>query len=226
VVVLTGRGDRAFIAGGDIGHMAGLEPSEGERWVYRGQRVLRRLERLPQVTIAAINGFALGGGLEVALACDLRMAADTARLGVPEVTVGLIPGWGGTQRLARLVGWGTAKDLVFTGRIVTAEEALHLGLVNRVVPGPEPSFSTTANLRLGRRSGLSRPGLPGGFHPVQMLLELADALPDREVPLFAAFPCPVRGLLDEVSGHVLTWIPSGSARARRSATRRRGRSSG
>lgn len=135
VVVLTGRGDRAFIAGGDIGHMARLTPSEGERWVYRGQRLLRRLERLPQVTIAAINGFALGGGLEVALACDLRVAAETARLGVPEVTVGLIPGWGGTQRLARLVGRGVAKDLVFTGRVVTAEEALRLGLVNRVAPG-------------------------------------------------------------------------------------------
>lgn len=137
VVIVTGRGDRAFVAGGDIVHMAGLGPTDGERWVYRGQRVLRRLERLPQVTIAAINGFALGGGLEVALACDLRVAADTAQLGVPEVTVGLIPGWGGTQRLARLLGPGLAKDLVFTGRRVGAEEALRIGLVNRVVTGPD-----------------------------------------------------------------------------------------
>jgi enoyl-CoA hydratase len=137
VVIVTGRGDRAFVAGGDIDYMAGLGPVEGERWVYRGQRVLRRLERLSQVTVAALNGFALGGGLEIALACDLRVAADTAVLGVPEVTVGLIPGWGGTQRLARLLGPGLAKDLVFTGRRVSAAEALAIGLVSRVVPAPD-----------------------------------------------------------------------------------------
>lgn len=134
VVVLASRCPRAFIAGGDIAHMAGLDLAGGERWVRRGQRVLTRLERLPQVTIAAINGYALGGGLEVALACDLRVSAEGAELGVPEVTVGLIPGWGGTQRLARLVGRGVAKDLVFTGRRVGADEALRMGLVNRVVP--------------------------------------------------------------------------------------------
>jgi enoyl-CoA hydratase len=133
VVVLTGAG-RAFVGGGDIAHMAALDPPAGERFVYRGQALLRRLERLPKVTVAAINGFALGGGLEIALACDLRVAAATARLGLPEVTVGLIPGWGGTQRLARLVGRGVAKDLVLTGRQVDAAEALALGAVNRVVP--------------------------------------------------------------------------------------------
>jgi enoyl-CoA hydratase len=133
VVVLTGAG-RAFVGGGDIAHMGALTPDEGERFVYRGQALLRRLERLRQVSIAAVNGWALGGGLEIALACDLRIAAETAELGVPEVSVGLIPGWGGTQRLVRLLGRGIAKDLVFTGRRVPAAEALALGLVNRVVP--------------------------------------------------------------------------------------------
>jgi enoyl-CoA hydratase len=132
VVILTGRG-RAFVAGGDILHMARLTPAEGERWVAGGQGVLRRLERLPQVTIAAVNGYALGGGLELALACDLRVAAETAQLGLPEVRVGLIPGWGGTQRLLRLVGPARARELIFTGRAVPAEEALRLGLVTRVV---------------------------------------------------------------------------------------------
>lgn len=132
-VVLTGAG-RAFVGGGDIAHMAALTPDEGERFVYRGQRLLRRLDRLPLVTIAAINGFALGGGLEIALACDLRLAAESAELGLPEVSVGLIPGWGGTQRLVRLVGRGIAKDLVLTGRRLSAAEALEVGLVNRVAP--------------------------------------------------------------------------------------------
>lgn len=133
VVILTGAG-RSFVGGGDVAHMAALSPDEGERFVYRGQGLLRRLERLPQVTVAAINGYALGGGLEIAFACDLRIAAETAELGFPEVSVGVIPGWGGTQRLVRLVGRGIAKDLILTGRRVPAAEALGLGLVNRVVP--------------------------------------------------------------------------------------------
>jgi enoyl-CoA hydratase len=136
VVILTGRG-RAFVAGGDIAHMARLPVSDGERWVRGGQAVLRRLARLPQVSIAAVNGYALGGGLELALACDLRVAADTAQLGLPEVRVGLIPGWGGTQRLLRLVGPARARDLIFTGRAVTAEEALRLGVVSRVAAADE-----------------------------------------------------------------------------------------
>lgn len=134
VVVLTGAG-QAFVGGGDIAHMAALSPDEGERFVYRGQALLRRLERLPKVTVAAINGYALGGGLEIALACDLRIAAESAQLGFPEVSVGVIPGWGGTQRLVRLVGRGIAKDLILTGRRLPAAEAVGLGLVNRVVPG-------------------------------------------------------------------------------------------
>jgi enoyl-CoA hydratase len=135
VVVLTGAGP-AFVGGGDIAHMAAISPDEGERFVYGGQALLRRLERLPMVSIAAINGFALGGGLEIALACDLRVAAQSAEIGLPEVGVGVIPGWGGTQRLPRLVGSGVAKDLILTGRRISAAEALALGVVNRVVaPG-------------------------------------------------------------------------------------------
>lgn len=133
VVILTGAG-RAFVGGGDVAHMAALSLDEGERFVYRGQALLRRLERLPQVTVAAINGYALGGGLEIALACDLRIAAESAELGFPEVSVGVIPGWGGTQRLVRLVGRGIAKDLILTARRLSAAEALTLGIVNRVVP--------------------------------------------------------------------------------------------
>lgn len=133
VVVLTGAG-RAFVGGGDIAHMAALAPEEDEGFVYGGQAVLRRLERLPQVTVAAINGYALGGGLEIALACDLRIAAESAEVGFPEVTIGLIPGWGGTQRLVRLAGRGIAKDLILTGRRLAAAEALALGVVSRVVP--------------------------------------------------------------------------------------------
>lgn len=133
VVVLTGAG-RAFVGGGDIGHMAGLSLDEGERFVSLGQGLLRRLERLPKVTVAAINGYALGGGLEIALACDFRIAAEPAEVGFPEVSVGLIPGWGGTQRLVRLVGRGVAKDLILTGRRLPATEALRLGVVHRVVP--------------------------------------------------------------------------------------------
>lgn len=136
VVILTGSG-RAFVAGGDIPHMARLSPGDGERWVAWGQDVLRRLARLPQVTIAAVNGYALGGGLELALACDLRLSADSARLGLPEVRVGLIPGWGGTQRLLRLVGPARARELILTGRTMSAEEALRLGVVSRVVPADQ-----------------------------------------------------------------------------------------
>nr|BBH91895.1 short-chain-enoyl-CoA hydratase [Thermogemmatispora argillosa] len=134
VVILTGAGEKAFVAGGDVAYMAAMSMAEARRFVYAGQEVLLRLERSSKVSIAAINGYALGGGLELALACDLRLAAEGAQLGLPETSLGLLPGWGGTQRLARLLGPGLAKELIFTGRRVGAEEALRLGLVNRVVP--------------------------------------------------------------------------------------------
>jgi len=132
VVVLTGSGEKAFIAGADIKYMSGLEVEEAKEWGGLGHEAGRLLETMPKPTIAAINGFALGGGCELALACDLRYAASTARLGQPEINLGIIPGWGGTQRLTRVCGLGVAKELILTGRLVHAEEALALGLVNAV----------------------------------------------------------------------------------------------
>jgi enoyl-CoA hydratase len=131
-VILTGAGERAFIAGADIKYMSGLRVEEATEWGALGHEVGSLLETMPKPTIAAVNGFALGGGCELALACDVRYASSTAKLGQPEVNLGIIPGWGGTQRLARVCGLGVAKELIFTGRIVDAEEALRIGLVNAV----------------------------------------------------------------------------------------------
>ncbi|HET7806853.1 MAG TPA: enoyl-CoA hydratase-related protein [Gaiellaceae bacterium] len=132
VVVLTGSGEKAFVAGADIKYMSGLGVDEARAWGELGHRSAQLLETMPKPTIAAINGFALGGGCELALACDLRYAASSAKLGQPEVNLGIIPGWGGTQRLARVCGLGVAKELVLTGRVIGAEEALRVGLVNGV----------------------------------------------------------------------------------------------
>jgi enoyl-CoA hydratase len=132
VVVLTGAGDRAFIAGADIKYMSGLGVEEAKAWGDLGHQAGRLLETMKQPTIAAINGFALGGGCELALACDLRYASSTAKLGQPEINLGIIPGWGGTQRLARTTTLGFAKELILTGRTVDADEALRRGLVNEV----------------------------------------------------------------------------------------------
>ena len=136
-VILTGAGERAFIAGADIKEMSGMDVEEARRWGQLGHDVAALLETMPKPTIAAINGFALGGGCELALACDIRYASTAAKLGQPEVGIGIIPGWGGTQRLARVAGLGAAKDLVLTGRMVDAEEALRLGLVSAVFPPSE-----------------------------------------------------------------------------------------
>jgi enoyl-CoA hydratase len=132
VVVLTGAGDRAFVAGADIKYMSALGVDEAREWGRLGQEAGRLLETMPKPTIAAINGFALGGGCELALACDFRYASTGAKLGQPEVNLGIIPGWGGTQRLSRAVGIGLAKELILTGRMVDADEALRIGLVNAV----------------------------------------------------------------------------------------------
>jgi enoyl-CoA hydratase len=132
VVALTGAGERAFAAGADIKYMSGLGVDEAKEWGRLGQAVGALLETMPKATIAAVNGFALGGGCELALACDFRYASSAAKLGQPEVNLGIIPGWGGTQRLARVCGVGIAKELIFTGRVVGAEEALRIGLVNAV----------------------------------------------------------------------------------------------
>jgi enoyl-CoA hydratase len=132
VVVLTGSGDKALVAGADIKYMGGLGNDEAKEWGELGHDAGRLLETMPKPTMAAINGFALGGGCELALACDLRYASSGAKLGQPEINLGIIPGWGGTQRLARVCGLGLAKELILTGRVVDAEEALARGLVNAV----------------------------------------------------------------------------------------------
>jgi enoyl-CoA hydratase len=132
VVVLTGSGEKAFVAGADIKYMSGLSVEEAKAWGELGHDCADALETMPQPTIAAIDGFALGGGCELALACDLRYASSRAKLGQPEINLGIIPGWGGTQRLARVCGLGVAKELILTGRLVDADEALRIGLVNAV----------------------------------------------------------------------------------------------
>ena len=132
VVVLTGAGEKAFVAGADIKYMSSLSVLDARAWGGLGHSCALLLETMRKPTIAAINGFALGGGCELALACDLRYAATTAKLGQPEINLGIIPGWGGTQRLARVCGLGVAKELILTGRLVDAQEALRIGLVNGV----------------------------------------------------------------------------------------------
>ncbi|MGD2207708.1 MAG: enoyl-CoA hydratase-related protein [Anaerolineae bacterium] len=137
-IVLTGAGEKAFVAGADIAEFNTLaSASDAAQYARRGQAVLNKIEALSKPVIAAINGFALGGGCELALACDIRLAADTARLGQPEINLGIIPGYGGTQRLARLVGRGQAKMLCMTGDMIDASEALRIGLVDRVVPAAD-----------------------------------------------------------------------------------------
>ena len=133
-VVLTGAGEKAFVAGADIGQFTELDAQKGAYFARRGQAVFNRIERLPKVVVAAVNGFALGGGCELALACHLRVAAEAAVFGQPEVNLGLIPGYGGTQRLPRIVGRGLALELILTGDRVSAQRAYEIGLVNRVVP--------------------------------------------------------------------------------------------
>lgn len=133
-VVVTGNGPKSFVAGADITRFLELDPVSGRELAREGQVIFEELAFLPCPVIAAVNGYALGGGLELAMACDIRIAAANARLGQPEVNLGLIPGYGGTQRLARLVGPGKAKELIFTGETLLAEEALRIGLVDRVVP--------------------------------------------------------------------------------------------
>lgn len=137
VAIVTGAGEKAFVAGADINELVSLQPLEARTHAARGQRLFTRIENLPKPTIAAINGFALGGGLELAMACSLRIASENARLGQPEVKLGIIPGYGGTQRLPRLVGKGGALALLLTGDPITAQEAYGIGLVQQVVPPPE-----------------------------------------------------------------------------------------
>ena len=137
-IILTGAGDKAFVAGADINELRAIpDGPEGAEFARRGQDILFRIENLSKPVIVAINGYALGGGCELAMACDIRIAAETAKLGQPEINLGIIPGYGGTQRLPRLVGKGQAKWLVLSGEAISAQEALRIGLVDRVVAAGE-----------------------------------------------------------------------------------------
>lgn len=137
VLILTGDGDKSFVAGADISEMANLGEAEGLAFGQRGAEAFRKLEDLPIPTIAAINGFALGGGCEIAMACDIRYAATNAKFGQPEVGLGIIPGFSGTYRLPKLIGQGMAKELIYSGKVIRADEALRIGLVNQVVEQAE-----------------------------------------------------------------------------------------
>jgi enoyl-CoA hydratase len=144
-VVVTGSGEKAFVAGADINELAKMTPLAAKDLAHSGQQVFARLERMGKPTIAMINGFALGGGLELALACTLRTASSSAKLGLPEVSLGIIPGYGGTQRLARIAGPGVAREWILTGEMFGAEEALRVGVVNRVF-APEQLHEGTMKL--------------------------------------------------------------------------------
>jgi len=134
VLILTGEGDKAFVAGADISYMVDLTPLQARQFSREGQELLFQLEQLPIPVIAGVNGFALGGGTEIAMACDFIYASENAKFGQPEINLGIIPGFGGTQRLARLVGKAMAKELCMSGRVISAQEAKDIGLVNKVLP--------------------------------------------------------------------------------------------
>jgi len=166
-LVLTGAGTKAFSAGADINELDDIGPDAARAQMRRGQAVFDRLERLPIAVIAAINGFALGGGLELAMAADIRIAAPTARLGQPEITLANLPGWGGTQRLPRLVGRGIATELILTGDLVEADRAYAIGLVNRIATDPLP-----AAIELGARiAAHSRTAVRGAKRAIRVGLE-------------------------------------------------------
>jgi 3-hydroxypropionyl-coenzyme A dehydratase len=132
-VIITGAGERSFCAGADISYMVNITPIDAEKYASSAQSVLNKIEKLEKPVIAAINGFALGGGCELALVCDIRLCSNNAKIGQPEVTIGIPPGWGGTQRLLRIIGPSKAKEMIFTGKMINAEEAYKIGLVNDVI---------------------------------------------------------------------------------------------
>ena len=176
VVVLTGAGEKAFVAGADIKYMSGLGPDEAKGWGALGHEAVRLLEEMPKPTIAAINGFALGGGCELALGCDVRYASSKARLGQPEIDLGIVPGWGGTQRLARVCGLGVAKELILTGRMIDAEEALRIGLVNAIAD-PVLDHALGIAQKLAEKS-------PVALRVAKRLLNLSPGALEREAEEF------------------------------------------
>lgn len=155
VVIITGVGEKAFCAGADIAYMVNIDPIKAEKYATSAQKVLNKIERMEKPVIAAVNGYALGGGCELALVCDIRIASSNAKMGQPEVTIGIPPGWGGTQRLVRIVGPAKAKELVFTGKMITADEAFQIGLVNRVITLDDNSNTNTNPLDGKRNVGVT-----------------------------------------------------------------------
>ena len=170
--IVTGAGNKAFVAGADISELAKQGPVDGRERARRGQDVLRRIETSPKPIIAAINGFALGGGCELAMACHVRIAAETAKFGQPEVKLGIAPGYGGSQRLPRLVGQGRALELILTAEAISAHEAHRIGLVNAVVPAAELLPHATAMLRKMLANG-----------PVALALSIEAVVRGMELPL-------------------------------------------
>ena len=148
VIIITGEGPKAFSAGADIEYMSNIGPTDAEKYALRGHEVLNKIEKLEKPVIAAVNGYALGGGCELALSCDIRFASPNAQLGQPEVTLGICPGWGGTQRLLRIIGPARAKDLIFSGRKIMAEEAFSMGLVNKICPSESLLSETRAYAKI------------------------------------------------------------------------------
>ena len=175
-IVLTGAGEKAFVAGADIKYMSGLDPDQAKGWGALGHEAGRLLETMPKPTIAAINGFALGGGCELALGCDIRFASAKARLGQPEIDLGIVPGWGGTQRLARVCGLGVAKELVLTGRMIDAEEALRIGLVSAIAD-PVLDHALGVARKLAEKS-------PVALGVAKRLLNLSPGALEREAEEF------------------------------------------
>ena len=182
-VILTGAGDKAFVAGADIGELARMDSISGVRVSRQGQEVFRSIERFPKPVLAAVGGYALGGGCELALACHLRVASDDARFGLPEVGLGIIPGYGGTVRLSRLIGLGRAVELTLTGEMVDAERALAMGLVSRVVERSALLDASKSLLRKVTKNGplAVRLALESIYHAVDTAT--AEAL-DLESSLF------------------------------------------
>ena len=170
-VILTGSGDKAFVAGADISQMQDMKPYQAMEFMELGIDTLRSIEILPKPVIAAVNGFALGGGTEISMSCDMRFASENARFGQPEILIGLIPGWGGTQRLARLVGMGRAKELIMGGEQIDAKRAYEIGLVNRVYPADQLMAETKKfAAKLARLPGF---GLKMAKHAINFGYDLA-----------------------------------------------------
>ena len=150
VIIITGAGERSFCAGGDIRYVIGIDPREAEEYATYAHNLLNKIENLDKPVIAAINGYALGGGCQLALACDIRIASSNAKIGQPEIKMGIPPGWGGTQRLTRIIGMAKSKELIYTGKVITAFEAEKIGLINKVVKLTEKEESALQNIKTGQ----------------------------------------------------------------------------